>query len=303
MRKVTCKDCGRRYDYDVDDFCPKCGSYNPPADSGATRLEQEMLARFQGGQANQQRTAQNRPKPAPRHATAPMRSPGYHPTYGSSPDLTGRTHTGRIQDCAACEEPGRKRGPAAVLLVAVLVIFVVTAACLIFAFNALSSPDFGSSLFSVREEPAAVEAEPGTYLHTPWEAFSLNGMSVTVEDIWAPVVPDSILPDGQRCIAVDLWVEDGTRSDLTYSPPMLVLEDGGSYDAVDDDPLLSRKLKDAGVYDVTLSDAQWSDPLYGQLVFFVPEDAQGEATLLLPEGLSAATGAPSVWHSVSFDLP
>ena len=44
MRKVTCKDCGRRYDYDVDDFCPKCGSYNPPDDPGSTQLERELLA-------------------------------------------------------------------------------------------------------------------------------------------------------------------------------------------------------------------------------------------------------------------
>ena len=27
MRKVTCASCGRPYDYDSDDFCPKCGSY------------------------------------------------------------------------------------------------------------------------------------------------------------------------------------------------------------------------------------------------------------------------------------
>jgi len=26
MRKVTCASCGRPYDYDSDDFCPKCGS-------------------------------------------------------------------------------------------------------------------------------------------------------------------------------------------------------------------------------------------------------------------------------------
>ncbi len=30
MRKVRCHDCGRTYDYDVDDFCPKCGAFNQP---------------------------------------------------------------------------------------------------------------------------------------------------------------------------------------------------------------------------------------------------------------------------------
>lgn len=47
MRNVCCADCGKRYDYDVDDFCPRCGSFNPPPDSGATRLEEELLSRFQ----------------------------------------------------------------------------------------------------------------------------------------------------------------------------------------------------------------------------------------------------------------
>ena len=31
MRKVKCHDCGRSYDYDVDDFCPKCGAFTLPA--------------------------------------------------------------------------------------------------------------------------------------------------------------------------------------------------------------------------------------------------------------------------------
>ena len=33
MRMVVCKDCGKRYDYDTDDFCPKCGGFNPPKKS------------------------------------------------------------------------------------------------------------------------------------------------------------------------------------------------------------------------------------------------------------------------------
>ena len=27
--KITCQSCGKRYDTDVDELCPKCGSYNP----------------------------------------------------------------------------------------------------------------------------------------------------------------------------------------------------------------------------------------------------------------------------------
>lgn len=30
MRKVQCHECGKRYDFDADDFCPKCGAFNQP---------------------------------------------------------------------------------------------------------------------------------------------------------------------------------------------------------------------------------------------------------------------------------
>ena len=30
MRKVKCYECGRQYDFDTDDFCPRCGAFNQP---------------------------------------------------------------------------------------------------------------------------------------------------------------------------------------------------------------------------------------------------------------------------------
>ena len=30
MRKVKCYECGKRYDFDADDFCPKCGAFTQP---------------------------------------------------------------------------------------------------------------------------------------------------------------------------------------------------------------------------------------------------------------------------------
>ena len=46
MRRVRCYDCGKRYDFDVDDFCPKCGAFNPPdrssrigADGSVVRID------------------------------------------------------------------------------------------------------------------------------------------------------------------------------------------------------------------------------------------------------------------------
>lgn len=30
MRKVKCCECGKTYNFDIDDFCPKCGAFNQP---------------------------------------------------------------------------------------------------------------------------------------------------------------------------------------------------------------------------------------------------------------------------------
>lgn len=30
MRKVRCYECGKTYDFDIDDFCPRCGAFNQP---------------------------------------------------------------------------------------------------------------------------------------------------------------------------------------------------------------------------------------------------------------------------------
>ena len=30
MSKVRCYECKKTYDYDLNDFCPRCGAYTPP---------------------------------------------------------------------------------------------------------------------------------------------------------------------------------------------------------------------------------------------------------------------------------
>ena len=30
MRMVACEECKKRYDFDTDEFCPRCGAFNPP---------------------------------------------------------------------------------------------------------------------------------------------------------------------------------------------------------------------------------------------------------------------------------
>jgi len=88
MRKVKCYQCGRSYDFDQDDFCPRCGSFNAPEDSPSTKLERDLLSRFD--------TARQAPR--------------YIPTStGAAQNAGGRRHSSRIEDCQPCRDAGKQR--------------------------------------------------------------------------------------------------------------------------------------------------------------------------------------------------
>lgn len=48
MQKLRCSECGKYYDFEKDDFCPKCGTFNQPkrnpcADGGGAVIRSEGL--------------------------------------------------------------------------------------------------------------------------------------------------------------------------------------------------------------------------------------------------------------------
>ena len=274
MRKVTCASCGRPYDYDSDDFCPKCGSYNPPPDRAGARPAQAPPARVSAA-------SKDRPRPAAQPKTPPVgpRTPWEEPPAR------------------------RQRSPLKLLVLVLVSLFLL---CIVLPFVLGLMLNLSEAFAGRRPEPGAVaQAEPAGGTHALWEPFSIHGtQQVTVEDPWE--VDLTYVPlarrEGFRCLAVDLWVEGGERrDDLTFFPAELRLEDGTALLA-EDDASLARQLKDAGVYLVTLSDAQWEDPLYGQMIFFVPEDASGGAVLALYEG-EPDSSTPSAVHQIPLELP
>ena len=284
MRKVTCASCGRPYDYDSDDFCPKCGSYNPPPDRAGARPAQAPPARVSAA-------SKDRPRPAAQPKTPPVgpRTVSYGGPQGGTP----------------WEEPParRQRSPLKLLVIVLVSLFLL---CIVLPFGLGLMLNLSEAFAGRRPEPGAVaQAEPAGGTHALWEPFSIHGtQQVTVEDPWE--VDLTYVPlarrEGFRCLAVDLWVEGGERrDDLTFFPAELRLEDGTALLA-EDDASLARQLKDAGVYLVTLSDAQWEDPLYGQMIFFVPEDASGGAVLALYEG-EPDSSTPSAVHQIPLELP
>ena len=284
MRKVTCASCGRPYDYDSDDFCPKCGSYNSPPDRAGARPAQAPPARVSAA-------SKDRPRPAAHPKTPPVgpRTVSYGGPQGGTP----------------WEEPParRQRSPLKLLVIVLVSLFLL---CIVLPFVLGLMLNLSEAFAGRRPEPGAVaQAEPAGGTHALWEPFSIHGtQQVTVEDPWE--VDLTYVPlarrEGFRCLAVDLWVEGGERrDDLTFFPAELRLEDGTALLA-EDDASLARQLKDAGVYLVTLSDAQWEDPLYGQMIFFVPEDASGGAVLALYEG-EPDSSTPSAVHQIPLELP
>ena len=284
MRKVTCASCGRPYDYDSDDFCPKCGSYNSPPDRAGARPAQAPPARVSAA-------SKDRPRPAAQPKTPPVgpRTVSYGGPQGGTP----------------WEEPParRQRSPLKLLVIVLVSLFLL---CIVLPFVLGLMLNLSEAFAGRRPEPGAVaQAEPAGGTHALWEPFSIHGtQQVTVEDPWE--VDLTYVPlarrEGFRCLAVDLWVEGGeSRADLTFFPAELRLEDGTALLA-EDDASLARQLKDAGVYLVTLSDAQWEDPLYGQMIFFVPEDASGGAVLALYEG-EPDSSTPSAVHQIPLELP
>ena len=284
MRKVTCASCGLPYDYDSDDFCPKCGSYNPPPDRAGARPAQAPPARVSAA-------SKDRPRPAAQPKTPPVgpRTVSYGGPQGGTP----------------WEEPParRQRSPLKLLVLVLVSLFLL---CIVLPFVLGLMLNLSEAFAGRRPEPGAVaQAEPAGGTHALWEPFSIHGtQQVTVEDPWE--VDLTYVPlarrEGFRCLAVDRWVEGGERrDDLTFFPAELRLEDGTTLLA-EDDASLARQLKDAGVYLVTLSDAQWEDPLYGQMIFFVPEDASGGAVLALYEG-EPDSSTPSAVHQIPLELP
>ena len=43
MRRVKCEECGKVYNFDVDDFCPRCGAFNQPPKASAINADGSVI--------------------------------------------------------------------------------------------------------------------------------------------------------------------------------------------------------------------------------------------------------------------
>lgn len=262
MRKVHCADCGKSYDYDVDDFCPRCGSFNPPPDSGATRLEQELLSRFQRPGAVGQ--------PGKK-----VRTVNYHPTYGSGPDLKkGRVHTASIKSCAACGPEKKKKSGVKTLVILLVILGILFVGVPLVQVVVEEVMDAVTDLAYSYDNPEGVFIDEEPVLPEGWyESYDTitlsNGQEVSVGDGWEPWLPEEVTDQypGTRCVAVALWVlgEPGE----SYIPVTLMAEDGTSYLP---EELPAWVVEECGLDCVSLADGTANEELFGYLFYFLPED-------------------------------
>lgn len=83
MTPVVCGDCKKRYDYEVDDFCPRCGAYNRPDQRSTARRvdgvnETGHAGSFVHSEVHREKEVRrrfglDRPKAAPVRQTVPPR--------------------------------------------------------------------------------------------------------------------------------------------------------------------------------------------------------------------------------------
>ena len=43
MRRIICEDCKKSYDYDKEEFCPRCGAYNQPTKTWSTDSQGNVI--------------------------------------------------------------------------------------------------------------------------------------------------------------------------------------------------------------------------------------------------------------------
>lgn len=43
MQRVKCEECGKVYNFDMDDFCPRCGAFNQPPKASAINADGSVI--------------------------------------------------------------------------------------------------------------------------------------------------------------------------------------------------------------------------------------------------------------------
>ena len=278
MRRITCCECGKHYDYDQDEFCPKCGAYNSVSGHGTV-----------ADHARPKGTNSSIPSSGQLHGNDPLSSAMKNNLY--SPEFQRAT---RFAARAAHVRGGGKS--------ALVALVVVLAAILISTIATVIRTDGG------RREPDAA-------IHSLSSAFQVAGKQVTLSNPrWADIPADALslldwedMPEGMRILAVDIRVTtvDPELEHLAPSSAFLTCQDGSGRSEAHVWPEEQEQLQEEfDLNVVSLFDCEDALTLSGTLLYPVEADAaEGAATLSINEfGRSAGSRITKAVHTVKLDL-
>ena len=101
MKRIVCEECKKVYDYDRDEFCPRCGAFNPPVRTWGVDAQGNVVRVDGVSEQNHAESFVHREvhrEKAVRRAAAGVRPPGGEPEQGSA---LGGGHRRVFQLCPA----------------------------------------------------------------------------------------------------------------------------------------------------------------------------------------------------------
>ena len=212
MATIRCRSCGRIYDYNKQDMCPKCGAYNRPPhrervdpDGTVHFVEGQSIPPRRGKVCYEEKTCyEDQTRRGSREKTAPTESDSTRAQEWKNIKNSASRAANRVRSA------NRQSGGKAAILIAAAVSILLSLAGSCQAHRSYTyEPEPGWSV-----EPAAEITDP-TDTYRFGCAFELMGQTGTVTEVGT---------SGQRIIII----VEGLEPD-TYYPPYLVAYDSDGY--------------------------------------------------------------------------
>jgi|GEM_PF-2884024 len=294
MKHVVCSSCNKTYDFSKDGFCPKCGTFNQPKPSGRNQVEEELLARFTGAPAKRapSGTQHNKSAAEPYGRQVSTGSPNRQATPGASGrQVTAGPSTQHTTppphgsyypppQFRGTQTPSSMRQSVGILILVIIIVAVVVVAALVGAVSRAASPgawaqgSWGQGFDSDIYDDTNYEYE----YFLPGEKIALDTGVLQVNSVrWVELSDYPALKEyGYRCLAISISAE-GTPTDDWYldDPELLFPSDYSLYAYPIYDEALLEEFQALGLHAIDSWDLSTSLPFDGELLYYVPEEAQG----------------------------
>lgn len=279
---IRCGTCGKRYDYNKDELCPRCGAYTSPSDrqQQMIQVERQLLS-----ERVRSREADCTPQCMPDGYGGHEDRRRQHPASASSPTAQSATRTTMRREAAqprydARREYAQERQGKTLGKIKAAVLLAAAAVALLFVLPAAAGPALEEqALLFGRVEDFPVHS------HSLGETFQTGDFSITASE-WGFVedpVLELRLPEGKRMLYVQVSFP-GVDDPGDVLPEVYLSSGGVYYPCLTGSGYwqLSSIARDAGYEEVSLMDAGYYDPVDGYFLFVV-DGASAPFTLCVEE--------------------